>query len=198
LRSHRLHGEQLVGEAVVGHQEHLDALASFAGLPTTLVRTLADLAARAVLEAVAVRLRPALSLAAWDHGYCPICGGRPIFGEQLEDGETDIRLRCGRCATAWTLDEARCPECERGHLAVLEARDQGASPGWRLLVCDACTSYLKLAPDARPESLANLLMDDVASWRLDRMAIERGYRRQDGVGFPLEHGDLPDGGDDLD
>jgi hypothetical protein len=76
LRSHRLHGEQLVGEAVVGHQEHLNALASSAGASPTLVSTVADLAARAVLEAVAVRLRPALLLAAWDRGYCPASGGR--------------------------------------------------------------------------------------------------------------------------
>jgi FdhE protein len=199
LRSHRLHGEQLVGEAAVGHQEHLDALASFAGVPTMLVGTVADLVARAALEAVAARLRPALSLAAWGRGYCPICGGRPIFGERLEDGQqADVRLRCGRCATAWPLDDARCPECERGHLAALEAIDQGASAVWRLLVCEACHGYLKLAPDTRPGSLADLLIDDLASWQLDRLAIERGYRRQGGIGDPLEHGDLPDGDDALD
>jgi FdhE protein len=199
LRSHGLHGEQLVGEAVVGHQQHVDALASFAGVATTVLSTVADLAARAVLEAVAVRLRPALSLASWDRGYCPICGGRPIFGERLEEGQqADVRLRCGRCATAWPLDDARCLECQDGRLVVLEATGERPSPGWRLLACDACNSYLKLAPDTRPGSLADLLIGDLASWQLDRLAVERGYRRQDGIGYPLEHGDLPDGDDDLD
>ena len=81
---------------------------------------------------------------------------------------------------------------------MLEANAERPTPGWRLLVCDACHSYLKLAPDARPGSLADLLIDDLASWQLDCLAVERGYRRQDSIGFPLEHGDLPDGDDDLD
>jgi FdhE protein len=198
VRSHRLHGEQLVGEAVVGHQEHLNALASFAGVPPTLVSTVADLAARAVLETVAVRLRPALALATWDHGYCPICGGRPVFGEQQQDGQAKVRLRCGRCATAWNLAGEACPECPGGHPRLHESPDRIEYGGWRLAVCDLCTNYLKLAPGPRNGSLAHLLVDDLASWSLDRLAIERGYRRQGGIGYPLEHGDLPDGDDDLD
>jgi FdhE protein len=198
LRSHRLHGEQLVGEAVVGHQGHLDALASFAELPTTLVSTVADLAARAVLEGVAARLRPALSLGAWDRGYCPICGSRPVFGEQKNDGQAKIRLRCGRCATAWNLAGEGCPECPGGRMTIFDTPDQNEHDGWRLAHCDACTSYLKLAPALRSGSLADLLVDDLASWSLDRQAVERGLRRQDGIGYPLEHGDLLDGDDDLD
>jgi hypothetical protein len=81
---------------------------------------------------------------------------------------------------------------------VLEATGERPSPGWRLLACDACYGYLKLASDARLGSLADLLVDDLESWQLDRQAIERGYRRQDGIGYPLEHGDLPDDDGDLD
>ncbi|MCC7370830.1 MAG: formate dehydrogenase accessory protein FdhE [Chloroflexi bacterium] len=80
-RTHRIHAEQVIGEAIVHHGDHLAALAQAAGLFEPLVSTLADLAARPLLAAVAERLRPALRLGPWRHGWCPICGARPLFAE---------------------------------------------------------------------------------------------------------------------
>jgi FdhE protein len=196
LRGHRLHAEQLVGEAVVGHDDHLTALAESADAAQGLVVWVADLAARALLESVARRLRPALSLAPWVRGYCPVCGGRPIFGEAAEGREEGPALRCGRCAAAWAHRLQGCPDCQTGRLAVPETQDVPELGRWALAGCDTCRAYLKIAPSPRAGRLADLLVDDLATWHLDRRAAEQGRERQSGTGYRLEHGEP--GGEELD
>jgi len=194
-RAHRLHPQQLVGEAAVGHEDHLSALAAAAGAPAATVIALAGLASMPLLEAVARRLRPALRLAAWDRGYCPICGGRALLADPC-DADAEARLRCGRCATGWAWTLLRCPDCPTGRLTVTDTLDAPDLGPWRLAGCDACRSYLKVADAPRPEELAMLLVDDLATWRLDRAALGRGLARPSGVGYRLEHGEAP--AEDLD
>jgi formate dehydrogenase maturation protein FdhE len=185
-RSHRLHPEQVVGEAIVGHADHLATLAEAVSAPSELVASLADLAGRPLLAELAGRLRPAVALGSWDRGYCPVCGARPIFGERAEAGP---RLRCGRCTTSWVWSLLRCPDCPTGRLTVLDTLDSETIGRWDLAGCDGCPSYLKVAAAPRSDRLADLLMDDLATWRLDRMALERGLTRQTGPGCRLEHGE---------
>jgi formate dehydrogenase maturation protein FdhE len=199
-RGHRLHAEQVVGEAAVGHEEHLAALAEAAGVPVPFLAALADLAARPFLVAVAARLAPARALGAWERGYCPVCGGRASFGEQrgtAQDGaETAASLRCGRCTTTWAWSLPRCPDCQSGQLASLDALDAGAEGHWWLMGCNTCHSYLKVADRGRSDRLAMLLLDDLVTWRLDRAALTHGLARPSGLGHRLEHGD--DAAEDLD
>ena len=233
LRGHRLHAEQLVGEAIVGHDDHLTALAESADGSQGLSVRVADLVARALLEGVARRLRPALSLATWQRGYCPVCGGRAILGERSvppeiasplgrggrdeaafvspspSRGRGDVggaavraaqrrgphgrlvgdALRCGRCASAWAHSLQRCPDCHAGRLSLLETRDLADLGRWALAGCDTCRAYLKIAASRRSGRLADLLVDDLATWRLDHLAVEHGRERQSGTGYRLEHGE---------
>jgi len=207
LRSHRLHAEQLVGEAIVGHDDHLAALAASAGIAEKLVILVADLASRAVLADVARRLRPALALGAWDRAYCPMCGGLPILAERSLPVEIasspspahggggrgigDI-LRCGRCATAWAHTLQQCPDCTTGAFGVVHTEEGG----WRLAACDACPAYLKISASPRAERLGELLADDLETWSLDRWALEHGLQRRGVPGYRLEHGEPP--GEELD
>jgi len=183
VRGHRLHAEQLVGEAVVGHHDHLTALAESADVSTRLVVMVADLAARALLAAVARRLGPALSLGTWDRGYCPICGGLPLLAE------VGGALRCGRCASSWAHPLRLCPDCTTGAFNVIEIEDDVDLGGWQIAACDACPEYLKIAPSPRSDALADLLVDDLETWHLDRWALQEGLQRRGGVGYRLEHGE---------
>jgi FdhE protein len=207
LRSHRLHAEQLVGEAIVGHDDHLTQLAESADLPYRPVIIVADLAARAFLSAVAIRLRPALALGPWDRAYCPICGGLPLLAERPSSpspsqwGVTStqsmfaprsgrgvgLSLRCGRCATAWAHTLQWCPDCGTGTFDVLDVDEDWN--GWTLAGCEDCPEYLKIAPSPRAERLADLMMDDVETWELDRWALDDSRQRRGGVGYRLEHGE---------
>jgi formate dehydrogenase maturation protein FdhE len=202
IRGHRLHPEQLLGEALVGHGDHLEALADGAGVPAALVSMLADLASRPLLAEAARRLAPALGLGAWARGYCPACGARPIFAERDDDTslaaadrpapETPadaVRLRCGRCATAWVWSLPGCPDCPHGRLAMLDAPTGPALAHWRLLGCDACRAYLKLSGLPVDRGLVELLLTDLETWQLDRAALGLGLTRSSEPGRRLEHGE---------
>ncbi len=195
VRTHGLHAEQLVAESIVGHADHLERLADAAGIPVALVDPVSDLAARPLLAAVAGRLAPALRLHPWTRGYCPICGGRPILAERAGGAGSgpNATLRCGRCATGWAWPWAvpACPMCDDGDLeavASLPIYDLGT---WDLFGCRICRSAVKRAEGPRSERLAHLLLDDLATWRLDQEALAVGLSRPAGVGYRLEHADVP-------
>jgi FdhE protein len=209
VRSHRLHPEQLIGEAIVSHADHLTALADGARVPAALVSTLADLASRPLLAELGRRLRPALALGGWTRGYCPVCGALPIFAERgtrsqspertgdADPADSAIRLRCGRCAAAWAWSLPRCPDCSTGSLTAPDALTSHGTTHWSLLACDACRAYLKLTdlPDLSAGArLADLLLADLESWHLDRQALSLGLARSSEPGRRLEHGEIPSEG----
>ncbi len=74
---------------------------------------------------------------------------------------------------------------------MLDTLDHPDLGEWRLARCDACRSYLKLAGGPRGEEIPSLLVDDLATWRLDRAALSHGLARPSGTGYRLEHGEIP-------
>jgi formate dehydrogenase maturation protein FdhE len=191
VRAHRLHAEQVVAEAIVGHADHLAALAEGVDVPIPLLASLADLAARPLLAEVAQRLGPALALGSWARGSCPICGGRPVFAEQVSLSGGDARLRCGRCGTAWAWNLHQCGDCSTGRLAMIDTATALETPHWRLFGCDACNGYLKVTDLVRSERLADLMLTDLESWRIDQQALGQGLNRLAEVAYRLEHGEPP-------
>src|SRR3712207_4208330 len=95
LAGHRLHAEHATVESLVSHPEHIQEIARAADAPPDLVECLADLAARPVLAAYARQLAPALRLAPWSRGYCPICGAVAEYADRTATEDT-LPLRCGR------------------------------------------------------------------------------------------------------
>lgn len=187
VRSHRLHAQHVVGEAIVGHDDHIAALAGAADVDAGLLGTLADLASRPLLADLGRHLAPARSLGRWERGYCPICGGRPLLTELVRPSP---QLRCGRCTTAWAWELPWCPECQGGRLSDLSPPTTTSVPGWTTYCCECCQTYLKVAGTARMDSLPELLLDDLATWKLDRAALAAGLGRKAGLGRRLEHGDI--------
>jgi FdhE protein len=186
VRLHRLHAEQLAGEALAGHGDHIAELAVPADVPPALLETLADLAVRPLLVAMAERLGPGLTLRPWERGFCPICGAWPLYAERATDTSS---LRCSRCLTCWAWDLPRCPHCQKSRLAslnTLAASDLGL---WSVDGCDTCGRYLKISGAARSGRLASVLLVDLETWALDRAALAQGLGRPEGVGYRLELAD---------
>jgi len=185
---HRLHPEQVLSEAVASHDDHLAALAEVAGVTAGLLTTLADLAARPWLTGVARRLRPALDLGSWEHGYCPTCGAWPLLAERVCTGDSadGSWLRCGRCLTAWAWLPSRCPYCENGTLVRLDRAALPEQESWSADACDTSDHYLKVAPARLSDRLGETLLSDLATWKLDVAALRRGLSRPAGAGFRLE------------
>jgi FdhE protein len=193
VRGHLLHVEQVLAEAIAGHDDHLTALAEGAHVDPVLLGSLADLASRPLLVALAERLRPALALGPWERGYCPICGAQPIFAESTPD---DPRLRCGRCLMIWGWPLTRCPYGDGDAILVLDTHVESVVEGWTACVWNPCRNFLKVAQVPVPDRLADTLLADLVSWRLDRAAVEAGLRRPDGPGYRLELQELESESDD--
>lgn len=146
------------------------------GLSGELLGTLLRFSLFPALTQLAAQLAPALSAAAWDHGYCPVCGGAPVLGEHR--GLEQLRfLRCGLCAGAWQVDRLWCPFCgsrDHNHLSYLHVEGDEQR---RANTCEQCRGYIKVLATLGPLAPLDLLVADVATLPLDLIALERGYGR---------------------
>lgn len=151
-----------------------------------VLRLLDDLLALPLLQAAGRRASPILAELAWDAGWCPTCGALPLLAES-RGLDRERWLRCGRCATGWRFDQMRCAFCgtrEHRELGYLAAAGQAEAR--RALTCEACGGYLKAVATVAAPSGAELALADLATVELDVAAVERGFARPLGLGFPLE------------
>lgn len=127
-----------------------------------------------VLQRAIVGEADARALAAWDRGYCPVCGSWPALAEVCGGAR---RLRCSFCAASWEPGSWRCVYCgEDGERFVTAAPDL-ERPGRRLELCGSCQGYLKAIDLPSPTPFPLLALDDLATMDLDRAASERGFGR---------------------
>lgn len=114
---------------------------------------------------------PSDVFAAWEHGYCPVCGSWPAYGERAE------HLRCSFCAGSWPRSTAGCIYCgEAGDAFSIVAVDD-ARPGRMLETCTSCGGYLKTLTLEEPVEFPLVAVEDLATADLDAAAADRGFRR---------------------
>jgi FdhE protein len=185
--------QRLFSEAFVQHQHHLLEIALQAGVDADLLTTLTHCAVAPVLSAYAEHLMAivdnlndgTIDSVAWQRGYCPICGGWPRLAE-LRGVELAEFLRCSGCGSAWRWQRLACPYCANDDYRSLQTLRVAGEQRFRIGVCERCMGYLKVGNAFDPLPAALLGLDDVASMHLDVVAMERGYRRPGGTGFPIE------------
>jgi len=122
----------------------------------------------------------------WVEGYCPVCGSWPAFAE-VRGIERSRYFRCGRCGGAWHARSLHCPYCAvDDHDALASLVPQTAGSETAIDACTRCLGYVKTftrlqgcAPDA-------VMLEDLASIPFDVAAVEQGYTRPSGAGYPLE------------
>ncbi len=122
----------------------------------------------------------------WLEGHCPVCGAWPAFAE-ARGIERNRFFRCGRCGGEWHARPLRCPFCRvDDHTALVTLVPEHAGLNAVIEGCRSCLGYIKTftrlqgcAPDA-------VMLDDLASVHLDVAALEQGYTRAPGSGYPLD------------
>lgn len=187
--------------ALRGDDAAIEAAAFSLSLPLEPLRGLLQLAVQPALWAAAVRATALADLAKWARGYCPLCGGWPIYAE-LVGPQRERHLRCGRCGSGWAWAILLCPYCgndDHRALGTLENPDQRES--LRVDICERCHGYVKAIAAFTPAPAPQLAAEDVATLHLDLAARERGYERPGRVTDPSAAGtprvprspDLPEG-----
>lgn len=114
----------------------------------------------------------------WEHGHCPICGGKPQAGS-LRHKEGHRFLHCGLCGHRWRFSRTTCPVCEDANPEKRRVFHlEGATPQNRAEGCDVCKHYL-LVPDMRDmldEIPLSLLL--FALIPMDMLMQQEGYSPQ--------------------
>lgn len=180
VRTGALDVDDLMSAALAGDHEQIDALATRFGVQVTLVQTLTGFLVSAALMETARKLNPLVDEAfgagiAWDHSFCPICGGPPLLSE-LQGSEGQRVLRCAACGGGWQFPRVRCPHCgttddKKLHYLALDTEAEK----YRVDLCNNCHHFTKstTAFAATPAEL--LTIEDAAMLHLDAAARERGY-----------------------
>jgi FdhE protein len=122
----------------------------------------------------------------WVEGYCPVCGAWPAFAE-VRGIERSRYFRCGRCGGEWHARCLHCPYCALSdHDALVSlVPEKGGSRGV-IDACERCLGYFKTFTRLQGCPPATVIVDDLASVDLDVAALEQGYTRPPGAGYPLE------------
>ena len=96
--------------------------------------------------------------AAWNRGYCPVCGSWPGHAAR---GEAGLEMTCSFCAASWRFTRRECPYCEApgpsGQVYVVPGYDAE-----RVAVCRRCNHFLgertaESLPGLHPEVAALVL-----------------------------------------
>lgn len=141
--------------------------------------TLLDYASRPALHAAAKDLRDVIAHVNWTRGECPACGSLPLLAELHSNKDESSRvLRCGRCATAWSIDRLACPACgERDHAKLRYLHVDGEMDHRRAECCTSCGFYVKATAVLDPLTEEALFDMDLTTLALDTLAIDAGYHR---------------------
>ena len=108
---------------------------------------------------------------------CPCCGGAPASSSIViwPDALGSRYLSCALCCTMWNHLRVKCTACgtEKG---ISYRSVEGSTGDVAAEVCEGCGNYIKHLVQTKNAALEPVA-DDVASYGLDMMLREDGWRR---------------------
>ena len=176
-RHDRLNLPALWQALAAGDAAALETLAASAGLDLQWLRLLGENSLKPSFRALQAEASQVADLSTWRRGSCPVCGISPALAE-VQGKEGARRLRCGLCAAGWPYPRVKCAFCATTHSLSLGTLSlEGEGEKYRVQTCDACHGYVKVVVtfDPIPEDL--LAVEDLATYHLDLVAVERGFSR---------------------
>ena len=178
---------ELITAAVRQDSAQIGALASAAAVESGALSSAAHLATLPLLQSCGRLLESRLPRY-WPHGYCPVCAAWPTLVER-RGLDRSRQLRCGRCAVEWENQGLRCVYCgERDHRQLGTLVPEGEGEVLKVEICHTCSGYLKSVATLQRIPPIELLLRDLETVELDLVAVDRGFGRPEGAGFPLEVG----------
>jgi FdhE protein len=110
----------------------------------------------------------------WEDGRCPLCSARAVLTSVVEGPKRN--LHCSFCGTTGPYRFIGCPTCGSEDTANLNTIVSEDEPGFRVITCDDCRTYVKVMESS---VLKEMTMDlaDIASLPLDIVAQGKGYAR---------------------
>lgn len=176
---------QLVAAVLGPDHASIGGLATSAGVDPGALETVARLAAVPLLQSCGRLLRDQVPRS-WSNGYCPICGSWPLLAE-LRSLERTRQLRCGRCGGDWRVAWLCCAYCgETDHERLGTLVLEGEPETFTVETCSQCLGYLKAITTLQAIPPFELLLRDLETVELDVAALDRGFARPGGDGFPLD------------
>jgi FdhE protein len=176
---------ELIAAAVRQDSATVGALAAAAGVHGGALGSIAHLATLPLLHSCGRLLESRLPRF-WPEGYCPVCAAWPILAER-RGLDRSLQLRCGRCAVEWQTQWLCCVYCgERDHRRLGSLVPEDGEETLKVEICHSCGGYLKSVATLQRIPATDLLLRDLDTVELDLVAVDRGYGRPEGTGFPLE------------
>lgn len=110
----------------------------------------------------------------WENGRCPLCSAQAALTSIIEGPKRN--LHCSFCATSGPYRFIGCPNCGTKDAAKLNTILSEDEPGFRVITCDECHTYVKAMENP---ILGEMGVDlaDMASLPLDLVAQGKGYAR---------------------
>jgi FdhE protein len=167
----------LMDALLTGSTEPLARAARQLDLDPVLLRVVVDNCLKPFLMVWAGQLAEKVDVTQWRRGWCPFCGGAPLFAE-LHGPERARSLRCGRCGADWPFNQLKCVHCgttDLCSLGVLQL-DSHTERG-SVQTCSACHTYIKMLVTSEPTCPEQLMVEDLSSITLDWIAGQYGYTR---------------------
>ncbi len=116
-----------------------------------------------------------LSGSQWQEGRCPLCAAKPALTSIVEGPKRN--LHCSFCGTSGPYRFIGCPDCGTTDADKLSTILSEEEPGFRVVTCDKCRSYVKVLDNSVLQEMT-IDMADLASLPLDIIAQQKGYHRQ--------------------
>jgi FdhE protein len=167
------------------NSDRVEEVAAARGADATGLQAIIALVPLPLLHACNRRWAPSVSRG-WMEGYCPVCGAWPAFAEVRGIERTRL-FRCARCGGEWHTRLLSCPYCSEGsHDALTSLVPENGESHGTIDACNSCHGYVKTFTRLRGCPPDTVMLDDLGSVHFDVAAIEQGYTRPSGAGYPLE------------
>jgi FdhE protein len=164
--------------------DRIREIAAVSGADAEAFHAVVDLLAVPFLHAC--RRRWASSIfPSWVEGYCPVCGSWPAFAE-VRGIERNRYFRCGRCGGEWHAHALYCPYCSMSdHDELVSLVPEKIGSNAVIDACQRCLGYVKTLTRLQGCPPGTVMLEDLAGVDLDVAAVEHGFARPAGPGYPL-------------